>query len=126
MQYRICYYYVRRYIATHNSKGGERMADIGQPMSEAAFYILLALLKPSHGYSMMARISELSKGRVHMGPGTLYGALTRMKKEGLIELESQDDRRKTYVITDLGKQTLYAEYERLKTMVFDAAVLEEG
>ena len=102
------------------------MADIGQPMSEAAFYILLALLKPSHGYSMMARISELSKGRVHMGPGTLYGALTRMKKEGLIELESQDDRRKTYVITDLGKQMLYAEYERLKTMVFDAAVLEEG
>ena len=54
------------------------------PMTEATYYILLALMKPGHGYGMMQRIKELSGGRIEMGPGTLYGVLTRMNKEGLI------------------------------------------
>ena len=62
-------------------------------MTEAMFYILLALLKPGHGYGMMQRILELSGGRIHMGPGTLYGVLTRMRKEGLILLDSEENRR---------------------------------
>ena len=56
------------------------------PMTEATFYILLSLIHPSHGYGMMQSIKELSKGRLIMGPGTLYGVLTRMNKEGLIGL----------------------------------------
>lgn len=56
------------------------------PMTEATYYILLALMKPGHGYGMMQRIKELSGGRIEMGPGTLYGVLTRMNKEGLITL----------------------------------------
>jgi DNA-binding PadR family transcriptional regulator len=48
-----------------------------QPMTEAMYYILLALLKPSHGYGIMQRIRELSGGRLVLGPGTLYGVLTR-------------------------------------------------
>jgi DNA-binding PadR family transcriptional regulator len=100
------------------------MADI-QPMTEAMFYILLALTKPGHGYGMMQRIRELSSHRILMGPGTLYGVLTRMKKEGLIKLESEKDRRKTYAITDAGRKALLNEYERLKLMVRDGAILEE-
>ena len=46
------------------------------PMTEATYYILLALMKPGHGYGMMQRIKELSGGRIEMGPGTLYGVLT--------------------------------------------------
>ena len=60
------------------------------PMTESAYYILLALMKPGHGYGMMQRIKELSGGRIEMGPGTLYGVLTRMNKEGLITLTSEE------------------------------------
>ena len=89
------------------------------------FYILLALLHPGHGYGMMQRIRELSRGRLVMGPGTLYGVLTRMKKDGLIRLAGEEDRRKNYEITDAGREALRLEYERLKQLVRDGAALEE-
>ena len=95
-----------------------------QPMTEAMYYILLALRSPVHGYGMMQRIRDLSGRRVQMGPGTLYGVLTRMKKEGWIILDSQDERRKTYVITQEGLTALKAEYQRLKHMVQDGEELE--
>ena len=95
------------------------------PMTEANYYILLALMKPGHGYGMMQRIKELSGGRLEMGPGTLYGVLTRMNKEGLIVLTEADRRRKNYAITDEGKSALHAEYEWLKLLVHDGAILEE-
>lgn len=100
------------------------MANQG-PMTEAMYYILLALMKPGHGYGMMQRIRELSNGRINMGPGTLYGVLTRMKKEGLIFMTGETERRKNYHITDKGIEALHAEYERLKMLVHDGAVLEE-
>lgn len=96
-----------------------------QPMTEAMYYILLALLEPSHGYGLMQHIRELSGGRMEIGPGTLYGVLTRMKAEGLITLEAEDARRKTYQITDAGKAALREEYRRLKNMLRDGAALEE-
>ena len=99
------------------------MAD-NQPMTEAAYYVLLSLLETGYGYGMMQRIRELSGGRLEMGPGTLYGVLTRMRKEGLITLESQDDRRKNYAITPAGREALAAEYRRLKQLVQDGAELE--
>ena len=101
------------------------MAEQG-PMTEAMYYILLSLLKPGHGYGMMQRIKELSGGRLVMGPGTLYGVLTRMNKEGLIVLTGEDGRRKNYAITEAGKAALLSEYERLKRLVADGAVLETG
>ena len=99
------------------------MAD-NQPMTEAAYYVLLSLLETGYGYGMMQRIRELSGGRLEMGPGTLYGVLTRMRKEGLITLESQDERRKNYAITPAGREALAAEYRRLKKLVQDGAELE--
>ena len=96
------------------------------PMTEAAYYILLALLEPGHGYGMMQRIRELSGGRLVMGPGTLYGVLSRMSKEGLIVLTGEEGRRKNYAITETGKAALLAEYERLKRLVADGNILEEG
>ena len=99
------------------------MADQG-PMTETAYYILLALMRPGHGYGMMQRIRELSGGRLVMGPGTLYGALARMCREGLIVLAEEEGRRKTYTITDAGREALLAEYRRLKRLVADGAVLE--
>ena len=96
-----------------------------QPMTEAMYYVLLALMKPDHGYGIMQHIKQLSGGRVVMGPGTLYGVLTRMKKEGMIVLQKEDERRKTYLITDKGKTALLEEFKRLRQMVKDGEGLEE-
>ena len=96
-----------------------------QPMSEAMYYSLLALLHPVHGYGVMQRVRELSGGRLVLGPGTLYGILTRMHTEGYIRLESAEGRRKVYAITEAGTQALLEEYRRLKTMVQDGNILEE-
>ena len=96
-----------------------------QPMSEAMYYILLELLHPVHGYGVMQRVRELSGGRLVLGPGTLYGILTRMHTEGYIRLESAEGRRKVYAITEAGTQALLEEYRRLKTMVQDGNILEE-
>ena len=101
----------------------DAVADQG-PMTEAMYYILLALLKPGHGYGMMQRIKELSGGRLVMGPGTLYGVLSRMSREGLIVLTGEEGRRKTYAITDAGKAALLLEYSRLKQLVSDGGILE--
>ena len=101
------------------------MAEQG-PMTEAMYYILLALLWPGHGYGMMQRVRELSGGRLEMGPGTLYGVLNRMNQEGLILFTGEEGRRKNYAITEAGQQALRLEYERLKRMVADGAVLETG
>ena len=101
------------------------MAEQG-PMTEAMYYILLALLRPGHGYGMMQRIRELSGGRLVMGPGTLYGVLSRMNREGLIVLTGEDGRRKNYAITEAGKNALLLEYRRLRQRVEDGARLEEG
>ncbi len=95
------------------------------PMTEAMYYILLALLRPGHGYGMMQRIKELSSGRIIMGPGTLYGVLTRMQKDGWIVLVTEEDRRKNYAITDEGRRALIAEYDRIKYMLADGKMLED-
>ena len=97
------------------------------PMTEAMYYFLLSLEQPVHGYGMMQRIRELSHDRVKMGPGTLYGVLTRMRQDGWIEqIEAEGDaRRKTYILTECGRSELLAEYRRLQKMVNDGAFLEE-
>lgn len=103
--------------------GGDGVADT-EPMTEAMYYVLLALTRPDHGYGLMRRIRELTGGRIMMGPGTLYGILTRLRKDGLITLENQDERRKTYLITDRGREALLEEYRRLKRLVEDGKELE--
>ena|SRR5690554_3603039 len=95
------------------------------PMTEATFYILLSLIDPGHGYGMMQSIKELSRGRLQIGPGTLYGVLTRMNKEGLIELVEEEGRKKTYHVTALGIEALKEEYQRLKNQVMDGRILED-
>lgn len=108
-----------------NDLGSGAKQHCPAPMTEAMYYILLALLKPGHGYGMMQRIRELSGGRLEMGPGTLYGVLSRMNKEGWIVLAGEEGRRKTYAITEAGRTALLAEYDRIKRMAADGKLLEE-
>ncbi|MEH7251882.1 PadR family transcriptional regulator [Neobacillus niacini] len=102
------------------------MAYNGGPMTEAMYYVLLALMNPNHGYQLMQAITEVSNGRVIMGPGTLYGVLTRMQKDRLISLAEDDGRRKTYQITPEGEKALRIEFGRLKAMIQNGSILEEG
>lgn len=97
----------------------------GGPMTEAMYYVLLALMHPNHGYQLMNEIEQVSNGRVHMGPGTLYGVLTRLLTDGLVIIISDDGRRKTYAITGDGKSALIEEYKRLNSMVNDGIIIKE-
>lgn len=88
------------------------------PLSEATYFILLALLRSNHGYGIMQAVA--AEGGIRIGPGTLYGALTNLLKQGLIRRESEnssaDDRRKLYALTSLGRMVVEMECTRLETV----------
>ena len=97
-------------------------------LTEATYYILLSLYRPRHGYGIMQQTEELSGGRVRLAAGTLYGAISTMQEKGWITAldGAADSRKKEYVITDIGREVLRAEYARLKELVENGrAVLEE-
>ena len=94
-----------------------------QNLTEPMYYILLALTEERHGYEVMQIISEKTKGRVKVGPGTLYALLSRFQKEDIIRQISDDGRRKTYILTKTGRELLEGEYDRLKKLVDDGADL---
>jgi DNA-binding PadR family transcriptional regulator len=93
-------------------------------MTEAMYYVLLALTNPAHGYKLMQEISDVSQGRLKMGPGTLYGVLTRMQGDKLIRMAEDDGRRKIYRITHEGEDALRVEYRRLAAMVRDGGGID--
>lgn len=90
-------------------------------LTEQMYYLLMALLEPGHGYAIMERVRALSRGRLQMGPGTLYTLLSRFEQEGLIALAQVEDTRKIYRLTAQGRETLEQEYERLRRQVADGA-----
>jgi DNA-binding PadR family transcriptional regulator len=92
--------------------------DINQylPLTESTYYIMLTLGEPLHGYAVMQKVEEISKGTVRVGPGTLYGALTALEKEGLIVKVKEENRRKSYVLTPKGKKVLIKQIKRLEIM----------
>lgn len=102
------------------------MSNSSGPMTEAMYYVLLALMNPNHGYQLMNAISQVSNGRMQMGPGTLYGVLTRLQKDGLIVIVKDDGRRKVYAVTEIGKAALQDEYYRLTAMIQDGSMLKKG
>lgn len=84
-------------------------------LTEQMYYVLLALWAgPRHGYGIMQFTSELTQGQVAIGAGTLYALLGRFEAEGLISLiDARDGGRKSYRLTDSGRQVLKEEYARL-------------
>ena len=87
-------------------------------LTESTYYILLSLVSPQHGYGIMQQAEELSKGRVRLAAGTLYGALSAMVDKGWIEqlpVES-GSRKKEYQRTEKGRSVLEKEVERLREL----------
>ena len=101
--------------------------DKNLPLTEALFYILLAVRKPNHGYGITQEIEDLTKGRVTLGPGTLYGAIQSLVKKDWIRIYSEDTesrKKKEYLITDEGRVVFEAEKARLTELVKNAALME--
>lgn len=100
------------------------------PLTEASFYILLAVYKPNHGYGIIGEVSAMTRERVQMGPGTLYGAINSMLARGLIRLYSEDKesrKKKEYLITEKGRQILAQEVIRLQELLKNAEeIMREG
>ena len=83
------------------------------PMTETAFYILLCLQKPNHGYGVVQKVEKLTDGAIKLAPGTMYGSLSKMEKDNVIEFIKEEDKRKIYQITELGSQVLELELQRI-------------
>lgn len=98
----------------------ERRAHRFLPLSEATYLILASLTEPRHGYGIMQDVDAVSGGRVRLGPGTLYGALTNLLRQKLIrrsgETGAGGERRKVYALTPLGEKVLVLEGERLASL----------
>lgn len=92
------------------------------PLSPATYHILLALApRDRHGYAIRRAVLEQSEGAVRLGPGTLYAAIRRLEDSGLIEesdwrpdADLDDDRRRYYRLTALGRAAVEAETDRLR------------
>ena len=87
------------------------------PLTESTFYIMVALVEPLHGYGVMQKVETISEGAVKIGPGTLYGALQALEKEGLIVKAGEEERRKMYALTSKGQIVLRLQIDRLAVMV---------
>src|SRR6185436_1951374 len=95
------------------------------PLTPAIAHILLALAdEDRHGYAIMQEVERMTAGAVRMGPGTLYGTVKRMLAGGLIEEADErpdpgldDERRRYYRTTALGRDVLAAETERMAALV---------
>ena len=95
------------------------------PLTPAVFHILLALSDgEKHGYAIMRAVRATTQSRMVLGPGTLYGAVKRLLRDGwIVESDYRPDpavddaRRRYYVLTDLGRRVLVAESERLADLV---------
>lgn len=85
-------------------------------MTETGFYILLCLRTPNHGYGIIQRVEAMTDGEIRLAPGTMYGSLSKMEKDGLIEFVQEQDKRKIYQITKLGEEVLSLEMKRIKRL----------
>jgi len=96
------------------------------PMTETAYYILLSLSCPRHGYGIIKFVQELTHGRILLGSGTVYGTLTKMQKYGIIMVFADEQKKTIYQITPLGIQLIKAEIARVKKLYQDTVAQEGG
>lgn len=86
------------------------------PMTETGFYILLCLQEEMHGYGVVQKVSNITNGEIVLSPGTMYGSLSKMEKDGLIRFVGEEEKRKKYVITQLGREVLELEIRRIRRL----------
>jgi DNA-binding PadR family transcriptional regulator len=113
-------------MATRREYGDE--IDGFLPLPTAVFHILVALAdRDRHGYSIMQDVAQRTDGKVRLSAGTLYSAVRRMLEQGLIaelrnspDQTSDDERRRYYRLTKLGRDVALAEARRVSDMLTQA------
>lgn len=90
------------------------------PMTETGFYILLCLQEPNHGYGIVQKVEKMTNGEIRLSPGTMYGSLSKMEKDGLIRFVREEEKRKIYCITELGTEILQLELKRIERLYRNA------
>ena len=99
------------------------------PLTETTYLILASLWQPLHGYGIMQNVEKITNSRILLAPGTLYGALSKLTKDNLIEVfevSGDVDRKKNYTLTPLGREVVKLEYKRLETLVNESKSLLGG
>jgi DNA-binding PadR family transcriptional regulator len=104
------------------------------PLPASAMHIIVALAGgEKHGYAIIRDIDTISSGSAAMGPGTLYGSIKRMIDQGLVEEAHErpdpaldDERRRYYRLTELGKRVGAAERDRLAALLNAAQLRHLG
>jgi DNA-binding PadR family transcriptional regulator len=98
------------------------------PLPQAVFQILVALAdQDRHGYAIMQDVVARTGGALRLSPGTLYGSIKRMLEDGLIvevddrpSPDEDDERRRYYRITQVGRDLAKAEADRLTVLLRQA------
>ena len=86
------------------------------PLTEGVFYILISVVEPNHGYGIVQMVEKMTEGAIRLAPGTMYGSLSKMEKDGVIKFIKEEDKRKIYEITELGLEILNIELNRIKRL----------
>ena len=94
----------------------EKIKRIYIPMTETGFYILFCLQEEMHGYTIGQKVKAMTGGEIIISPGTMYGSLSKMEKDGLINFVKEEDKRKTYIISKLGQEVLDIELRRIERL----------
>lgn len=103
----------------------EKMIKSYIPMTETAFYILLSLSEPRHGYGIIKHVEEMTEGRLVLGSGTIYGTLKKMQRDQIVTVYADERRKIIYEVSDLGKELMRHEINRLKELNSNALKYEE-
>ena len=90
-----------------------------QTLTEQMFYILLCLRQECYGMDVLDRVPSMTGGRVSVGSGTLYNLLEQFLEAGMIRETRVEGRRRSYILTDFGRETLDREYRRITAQAED-------
>ena len=97
-----------------------------QTLTEQMFYILLCLKTECYGIDIFDRIAEMTDKRVTVGSGTLYNLLEQFLDAGMIREVKAEGRRRSYILTNAGKEVLAKEYNRLQLQIADYSTVFGG
>ena len=90
-----------------------------QTLTEQMFYILLCLKDECYGMDILDRVPAMTQRRVNVGSGTLYNLLEQFVTAGMIRETKVEGRRRSYILTDYGRETLEREYRRISAQAED-------
>ena len=88
-------------------------------LTEQMYYVLIALQEELCGVDVMEVVRDMTNNRLKIGPGTLYSLLGDFQREGLIKETANSGSKRSYILTDAGKERLQQEHERHMLLVRD-------